>query len=308
LIYDNYQQLFKEFTKKNLFNFNIVENIVHFVQLTINISNELESKYPGFSKNHKMKVKVNSDYFFKTTLQNLDYFSLSLLPNLIENKQTMINFLKVIGSSIPIHSFKSFNNQISSITINESTNFNSIITSLQNSFKNIHEHLQKFNNKTLIKVNENENLLSFSEKLIQFSAQYQEVNLLDVLDFNTKEFSTGKFSETLATLKNKLTSFQPSVLLPKDKQNSMGLINTLNFLLQNCINSYESFKNISSLLLNQPYPFSYDSIGASTERIIHSFFFKIYYLTISIIGQLNNLSENSTLEQILNEINSSIKL
>jgi hypothetical protein len=306
LVYDNFQKLLEHHKKKNTINYHIVEDLVHFVQSMINNSNELESKYLGFSKDHQLSIEVDHLYIFKSPLKTNEYFLFVLLPNLIDDKQIVINFLKVYGTPIPIHDFNLFNQKISSIAHNEFTNFREIITSHQNTFSLIHEHLQKFNNKTLIRLNENENLLSISEKLVQFSAQYEEVNLLDVLDFNTKEFSTGKPSETIATLKNKLTSFQPSVLLPKDKQNSMGLINALNFLLQNCINSYESFYNISSLLLNQPYPFSYDSIGTSTERIIHSFISKIYQLTISIISESPNLSENSTLEHILNEINSSI--
>jgi hypothetical protein len=129
---------------------------------------------------------------------------------------------------------------------------------------------------------------------------------LDILNFSTTQFSTIKSSEAITNLKNQLISFQTSILLPKDKHKSMGLINTFNFLLENCINSYETFNNICSFLHTKKNSSTYDSIGSSTEEIVRSYISKIYNLSISLIGQSLNLSENSTLEQIINEVSTSV--
>jgi hypothetical protein len=82
LIYNNYENLLEEFKQKKILNYNIIENLVNFVQCLINISNEHDFIYLNFSKDQKIKIKVNFDYIFQTSLQSLDYFSGSFLLNL----------------------------------------------------------------------------------------------------------------------------------------------------------------------------------------------------------------------------------
>jgi hypothetical protein len=48
--------------------------------------------------------------------------------------QPIINFLTTIGYSIPIHNFQEFNIKIFSLSINDFSNFNSVIHSIQNIF------------------------------------------------------------------------------------------------------------------------------------------------------------------------------
>jgi hypothetical protein len=174
LIFNNFPDLLEEFKKQKISFYRLIRDLYYFIQSIINISRELNSKYPDFSKDHKLKNNIKNDYIFKIIHQSLEYFSVTLLPNLIENKQNVINFIKLFGSPLPINEFKTFNNQISLISIQEFEIFNKIITSLQGIFTKIHKHLKKFNNKALLKFNKNENLLTIGEKLIDLYVQYEK--------------------------------------------------------------------------------------------------------------------------------------
>jgi hypothetical protein len=134
--------------------------------------------------------------------------------------------------------------------------------------------------------------------------QYQNiiVDFMNILFYLNKDFSIEKVSETISNLQEQLNSFRSSISLRNDKQNEMGIIDAFNFLLQNCINSYNSFNNILSLLFEQPKTYSFQSIESKTETSIQNLISQTSQLSISIIGESSNLSENSPLEQIINEI------
>jgi hypothetical protein len=125
---------------------------------------------------------------------------------------------------------------------------------------------------------------------------------MNILFYKNKDFSIGKVSETISNLQEQLSSFRSSIPLRNDKQNKMGLIDAFNFLLQNCINSYESFNNILKLLFKQPQAYSHQSIGSKTEISIQNLISQTFNTSVSIIGELPNLTKHSTLEQIINDI------
>jgi hypothetical protein len=121
----------------------------------------------------------------KSFISKLTPSSINPVPYNIENISSqhsldifniILNFLASIGSPITIHNFQEFNNQISSLSINEFSNINNILVYLQNIFNKIHEHLNKIKNYAKIELESNENLLTISEKLVHFYVLY-ETNL-----------------------------------------------------------------------------------------------------------------------------------
>jgi hypothetical protein len=86
----------------------------------------------------------------------------------------------------------------------------------------------------------------------------------------------------------------------------MGLVDAFHFLLSNCNSSYKHFDNILSYFVENPKYYTHESIGLSTEKIIHSSLSKLYLLFQSIIGESTTLSENSPLETRINIVNFSI--
>jgi hypothetical protein len=93
----------------------------------------------------------------------------------MRKQKIAINFLKVIDSSIKINDFKIFNIKIYSVIINESQILKRIITFLKSPFTSIHKHFNRFNNKTLIELNDKDNLLSISVKIINLYTQYEKL-------------------------------------------------------------------------------------------------------------------------------------
>jgi hypothetical protein len=186
----NYLMNFKDITKLEI---NQDENLLSITLKMVNSYVNYEEILPSIKKVYEKSVKnldtisLSPEFNFPQpklfvkcmiTLipllsQNIIQFS-NNVQQLANNKQTVINLLKVIGSSIPFCDFKRYNKQVSSFSIYEEENFNTLMTSLQNSFLLIHEHLQKFKNKTQIVLNEDDNLLSISEKLVALFPPHED--------------------------------------------------------------------------------------------------------------------------------------
>jgi hypothetical protein len=132
--------------------------------------------------------------------------------------------------------------------------------------------------------------------------------LINLFYSNVEDFSINQISETISTLQEQLNSFRNSIILLNDHQNNMGLIEAFNFLLSNCNSSYLHFNNILSYFVENPKYYTHQSIGSSTEKIIFSSLSRLYLLFKSIIGESTILSENSTLESMINIVNSSISI
>jgi hypothetical protein len=123
---------------------------------------------------------------------------------------------------------------------------------------------------------------------------------------NDEQFSIHQVSETTSILEKQLNSFQNSIFLSNDEQQDIGLIDSFKFLLSNCQSSYKHFNNILSYFIENPQHYTHDSIGSSTEKIIHSSLSQLYSSIKFIIGKSTIFFENSNLETIINIIGSSI--
>jgi hypothetical protein len=114
---------------------------------------------------------------------------------------------------------------------------------------------------------------------------------LKVLYFQPKDFSIENISKIINTLQDNLTSFRNDILLPKDKQNSMKLIEVFNFLFPIFINYFKAFNKIlPHLAINQPSSISYETIGSKTETIVIDLISKTSNLVNSIFWFIKYLS------------------
>jgi hypothetical protein len=123
------------------------------------------------------------------------------------------------------------------------------LSSIQNLFSTPNKENQPFNLSSI-----SQSLNNFILSNFKNINQHSEIisQFINIFYSNIEDFSITNISEAISILQKQLNSFRNSIVLLNNQQHDMGLIDSYNFLLSNCINSYQHFNNILSYFVKNP--------------------------------------------------------